>query len=202
MLHHCQPFCIFFFFLLLFENCKVFFHFFASNVSSLLFLFTFFIVIPLNFFSFLAFVILLFCSLPFFFHQQKSICIIIIKFFVFRYYFLLLFKRCKVCLSFFCLQCFFFTLCVYYLYCCHSQLAFHSFFCKFFLGLFVVFWVLLVAFQFWIQYQKYRFCRWGNVVTLALGSRPKKGLTKVWAKNEARESHFMLMGGWEYGKLG
>ncbi len=33
-----------------------------------------------------------------------------------------------------------------------------------------------------------------NVVTLTLGSRPKQGLPKVRAKNEARESHFMLMG--------
>jgi hypothetical protein len=32
------------------------------------------------------------------------------------------------------------------------------------------------------------------VTTLALGSRPKQGLTKVQAKSEARESHFMLMG--------
>jgi len=30
------------------------------------------------------------------------------------------------------------------------------------------------------------------VATLALGSRPKQGLTKVRAKNEAQESHFML----------
>jgi len=30
-----------------------------------------------------------------------------------------------------------------------------------------------------------------NVTTLALGSRPKQGLAKVWAKKEARESHFM-----------
>jgi len=38
---------------------------------------------------------------------------------------------------------------------------------------------------------------WGEaicqfVATLALGSRPKQGLTKVRAKCEARESHFML----------
>jgi hypothetical protein len=30
-----------------------------------------------------------------------------------------------------------------------------------------------------------------------LGLRPKQGLTKVWAKSEARESHFMLPGVWE-----
>jgi hypothetical protein len=30
------------------------------------------------------------------------------------------------------------------------------------------------------------------VTTLALGSRPRQGLAKVWAKNEAQESHFML----------
>jgi hypothetical protein len=30
------------------------------------------------------------------------------------------------------------------------------------------------------------------VATLALGSRSKQGFAKVWAKNEARESHFML----------
>jgi hypothetical protein len=33
-----------------------------------------------------------------------------------------------------------------------------------------------------------------HVATLALGSRPRKGLTKVRAKNEARESYFMLLG--------
>jgi hypothetical protein len=40
-------------------------------------------------------------------------------------------------------------------------------------------------------------CLWlesTNVATLALGSRPKQGLTKVRAKNEAHESHFMLSG--------
>jgi len=31
------------------------------------------------------------------------------------------------------------------------------------------------------------------IATLALGSWPRQGLAKVWAKNEARESHFMLM---------
>jgi hypothetical protein len=31
-----------------------------------------------------------------------------------------------------------------------------------------------------------------NVTTLTLGSRPRQGLAKVWAKSEARESHFML----------
>jgi hypothetical protein len=31
-----------------------------------------------------------------------------------------------------------------------------------------------------------------NVATLALGLRPRQGLVKVWAKNEARESHLML----------
>ncbi len=30
------------------------------------------------------------------------------------------------------------------------------------------------------------------VVTLALGSRPRQGLAKVWAKREARELHLML----------
>jgi len=30
-----------------------------------------------------------------------------------------------------------------------------------------------------------------------LGSRPKQRLTKMWTKNEARESHFMLLGVWE-----
>jgi len=33
-----------------------------------------------------------------------------------------------------------------------------------------------------------------SVMTLALGSRPKRGLAKVRAKNEAQESHFMLSG--------
>jgi hypothetical protein len=36
-----------------------------------------------------------------------------------------------------------------------------------------------------------------HVATLALGSQPKQGLTKVQNKNEARESHFMLLGVWE-----
>jgi hypothetical protein len=32
------------------------------------------------------------------------------------------------------------------------------------------------------------------VTTLALGSRPRQRLAKVWAKNEAQESHFMFPG--------
>jgi len=32
------------------------------------------------------------------------------------------------------------------------------------------------------------------VVTLTLGSQPRQGLAKVWAKKEAQESHFMLPG--------
>jgi len=36
-----------------------------------------------------------------------------------------------------------------------------------------------------------------NVVTLALGLRPKQGFGKVWAKREAWESHLMLLGVWE-----
>ncbi len=32
------------------------------------------------------------------------------------------------------------------------------------------------------------------VVTLALGLRPRQGLAKVWAKNDAWESHFMFPG--------
>jgi hypothetical protein len=32
------------------------------------------------------------------------------------------------------------------------------------------------------------------VATLALGSRPKQGLTRLWAKREAKESHHMLPG--------
>jgi hypothetical protein len=31
-----------------------------------------------------------------------------------------------------------------------------------------------------------------DVTTLALGSQPRQGLTRVWAKREARESHLML----------
>jgi len=34
----------------------------------------------------------------------------------------------------------------------------------------------------------------GNVATLALGLRPKQGLTNVRAKKEACESHLMLLG--------
>jgi len=33
-----------------------------------------------------------------------------------------------------------------------------------------------------------------NVATLALGSEPRQGLAKVRTKNEAQESHFMLLG--------
>jgi hypothetical protein len=36
-----------------------------------------------------------------------------------------------------------------------------------------------------------------SVTTLALGSQPKQGLVKVWAKWEGWESHFMLPGVWE-----
>jgi hypothetical protein len=36
-----------------------------------------------------------------------------------------------------------------------------------------------------------------NVAILTLGSRPKQGLAKVWAKSEAQESHFMLLGVWK-----
>jgi hypothetical protein len=32
------------------------------------------------------------------------------------------------------------------------------------------------------------------VATLALGSQPKQGLARVWAKGEARQSHLMLPG--------
>ncbi len=32
------------------------------------------------------------------------------------------------------------------------------------------------------------------VTTLALGLRPRQGLEKVWVKNEARESHFVIPG--------
>ncbi len=32
------------------------------------------------------------------------------------------------------------------------------------------------------------------IATLALGLQPKQRFAKVWAKNEARESHFMLLG--------
>jgi hypothetical protein len=53
-------------------------------------------------------------------------------------------------------------------------------------------------------------CQWGhwplllmgeNVTTLALGSRPKQGLARVWTKSEARESHFMLQGSWKCKKV-
>jgi hypothetical protein len=40
-----------------------------------------------------------------------------------------------------------------------------------------------------------------HITTLALGSRSKQRLAKVRAKNEARESYFMLLGDWEYGKM-
>jgi len=32
-----------------------------------------------------------------------------------------------------------------------------------------------------------------NVATLVLGSQPRQGFAKVWAKSEAHESHFMLL---------
>jgi len=40
-------------------------------------------------------------------------------------------------------------------------------------------------------------CDTSPVATLALGLRPRQGLTKVWAKNQAWESHFMFLGVWE-----
>jgi hypothetical protein len=47
-------------------------------------------------------------------------------------------------------------------------------------------------------------CPFGNqqiathdVATLTLGSQLRQGLAKVWAKNEARESNFLLSGVWE-----
>jgi hypothetical protein len=42
----------------------------------------------------------------------------------------------------------------------------------------------------WLLFLKYIFI---FVTTLALASRPRQGLAKVWAKNEAWESHFMLL---------
>ncbi len=36
-----------------------------------------------------------------------------------------------------------------------------------------------------------------SVATLALGSQPRQGLAKVWAKCEGWESHFMLPRVWE-----
>ncbi len=41
----------------------------------------------------------------------------------------------------------------------------------------------------------------GCVTTLALGSQPRQGHVKVRAKKEAWESHFMLPGVWEYGRM-
>jgi hypothetical protein len=38
---------------------------------------------------------------------------------------------------------------------------------------------------------------WLCVATLTLGLWPRQGLAKVRTKSEARESHFMLLGGWE-----
>jgi len=40
-----------------------------------------------------------------------------------------------------------------------------------------------------------------NVATLTLGLWPRQGLAKVWAKNEAQDSHFMLSGVWEGDKM-
>jgi hypothetical protein len=37
-----------------------------------------------------------------------------------------------------------------------------------------------------------KFNNMNNVVTLALGSQPRQGLSRVWANSEAQESHFML----------
>jgi hypothetical protein len=33
-----------------------------------------------------------------------------------------------------------------------------------------------------------------NVATLALSSRPRQGLARLWAKREAQRSHFMFLG--------
>jgi hypothetical protein len=38
---------------------------------------------------------------------------------------------------------------------------------------------------------------WRFVATLPLGSWPKQGLVKVWAKCEGHDSHFLLPGVWE-----
>jgi len=44
-------------------------------------------------------------------------------------------------------------------------------------------------------HEKTNFSRRNPVVTtLTLGSRPRKGLVKVWAKSEAQESHSMFLG--------
>jgi hypothetical protein len=40
-----------------------------------------------------------------------------------------------------------------------------------------------------------------NVTTLTLGSWPRQRLAKVWGKSEAWESYFMLLGGWQYGRV-
>jgi hypothetical protein len=37
-----------------------------------------------------------------------------------------------------------------------------------------------------------------DVVTVALGLRPRQGLAKVWVENETWESHFMF---WEYERM-
>jgi hypothetical protein len=163
--HHHQPFFTsLFFHVVVWKVQRFVSHVFASNVSSLLFVFTFFIVVSLNSFSFLVFLIFLFCSSTFFFHQQKLICFTIINFFVLCFFLLLLFKRCKVCLSFFLPPMFFFysmgSLSLLLLFTtCYAFLLLVSFL----FGLFVVFRILLVAFQFWIQYQKYRFLLCGKL---------------------------------------
>jgi hypothetical protein len=38
------------------------------------------------------------------------------------------------------------------------------------------------------------FWEFEGVATLALGSQPRQGLVRLWAKKEAKESHLMLLG--------
>jgi len=50
------------------------------------------------------------------------------------------------------------------------------------------------------RFKKYLYYHWivkHVIATLTLGSRPRQGLARVWAKSEAWESYFMLLGVWE-----
>ncbi len=66
-----------------------------------------------------------------------------------------------------------------------------------FLLIFFIIFIFQWFFKIFNIFALYKHYKTTFVATLALGSRPKQGLTKVWAKWEGWESHFMFLGVWE-----
>jgi hypothetical protein len=62
------------------------------------------------------------------------------------------------------------------------------------LGLSTIYWNLLVKFVYTQFHVINIFSFFPFVATLALGSQPRQGLARLWAKKEAHESHHMLTG--------